>query len=49
MKQAVPEGAKCRSFGCSRKATTVIKDSKGRRQYCCDNHNGSKQIKEKSK
>lgn len=46
MKQEVPDHAVCRSLGCGRKATTVIKDSKGRRQYCCPKHDGSQRIKE---
>lgn len=45
----VPEGVKCRSFGCNRKATSVIKDTKGRRQYCCEEHNGTRKIQEKKK
>lgn len=49
MKPEVPEHAVCRSLGCGRKATVVIIDTKGRRQYCCDKHTGKKPTKEKSK
>lgn len=50
MKQTqVPDTATCHTFGCGRKATTLIYDSKGRKQYCCALHNGTKQIKEKKR
>lgn len=49
MKSAIPEGTKCRSFGCNKKADTVIIDTKGRRQYCCAAHVGKRPIKEKTK
>jgi hypothetical protein len=48
-KMQVPEGTKCRSFGCNRKATSVILDTKGRRQYCCPQHDGSQRIKERKR
>ena len=47
-KQEVPDTATCRTFGCGRKATTLIYDSKGRRQYCCPKHDGSQRIKERT-
>ena len=47
MKTEVPEGTTCRALGCSRKATVVVLDTKGRRQYCCDKHVGKNKVKEK--
>lgn len=47
VKNQVPEHATCRTHGCYRKATTLIYDTKGRKQYCCDEHNKTKVIKEK--
>lgn len=49
MTKTLPDHAVCRTFGCGRKATSVILDTKGRRQYCCALHNKSQQIKEKKR
>lgn len=38
---SIPAHATCRAMGCYRKATEVIYDTKGRRQYCCDLHKGN--------
>lgn len=49
MKPQVPEHAVCRTHGCYKKATTLIYDTKGRKQYCCDAHNKTKKIVEKKR
>lgn len=41
----IPEHTICRALGCNKKATKVITDTKGRRQYCCDLHTGKRPVK----
>ena len=46
-KQHSAEGRCCGVFGCHRDAVSVVKDGKGRAQYRCSNHNGTKKIEER--
>ena len=49
MKPEIPATAVCRAMGCGRKATTIIYDSKGRKQYLCDKHKEILNAKQRTK